>query len=90
VTGEGLPQLVETIRQKAAESLGTGNALVTRQRQKEAVLEALRALDCLPAPSEEITADLLRSASEAIGRLTGRVGIEDVLDRLFAEFCIGK
>jgi tRNA modification GTPase len=33
---------------------------------------------------------LLRRASDAIGRLTGRVGAEDMLDRLFAEFCIGK
>ena len=35
-------------------------------------------------------ADLLRQAGEAIGRLTGRVDVEDMLDRLFREFCIGK
>jgi tRNA modification GTPase len=39
---------------------------------------------------DEVAADLLRSAGDAIGRLTGRIGIDDVLDRLFAEFCIGK
>ncbi len=43
-----------------------------------------------PATADEITADLLRAASEAIGRLSGRVDVEDVLDRLFGEFCIGK
>ena len=40
--------------------------------------------------SDELAADLLRSAGEAIGRLTGRIDVEDVLDRLFGEFCIGK
>jgi tRNA modification GTPase len=38
----------------------------------------------------EITADLLRSAVEAIGPVTGRIDVEDVLDRLFSDFCIGK
>lgn len=90
LTGEGLPRLIDLIRGKAADSLGSGNALVTRRRQKQAIEKALQALESLPGPSEEVSADLLRSASEGIGRLTGRVGIEDVLDRLFAEFCIGK
>ena len=48
------------------------------------------ALAAAPGAAEEITADLLRAASEAIGRLSGRVDVEDVLDRLFREFCIGK
>jgi tRNA modification GTPase len=90
VSGAGLNQLTERLRQAAAESLGTGNAMVTRQRQREAIEDALEALTAAPAPADEVTADLLRRASEAIGRLTGRVGVEDMLDRLFAEFCIGK
>jgi tRNA modification GTPase len=90
VSGAGLRQLAEKLREEAADSLGPGNALVTRQRQKEAIQAALDALDVAPALADEVTADLLRRASEAIGRLTGRVGVEDMLDRLFAEFCIGK
>jgi tRNA modification GTPase len=35
-------------------------------------------------------AEDLRSASDGIGRVTGRIDVEDVLDRLFGEFCIGK
>ncbi len=70
--------------------MGAGNALVTRERQKEAIGEAVAALSAAPASADEITADLLRAASEAIGRLSGRVDVEDVLDRLFSEFCIGK
>ena len=48
------------------------------------------ALERIPGAAEEVAADLLRAASEAIGRLSGRVDVEDVLDRLFNEFCIGK
>lgn len=90
VSGAGLSELTERLRQAAEQSLGAGNALVTRQRQRHAIEEALEALKSAPALTDEVTADLLRRASEAIGRLTGRVGVEDMLDRLFSEFCIGK
>jgi tRNA modification GTPase len=85
-----MDELIGRIAGLAAESLGNGNGLVARQRQRDAIAEALSALRSAPAPADEITADLLRSASEAIGRLTGRIDVEDVLDRLFCEFCIGK
>ena len=42
------------------------------------------------AKNYEITADFLRSASISLGRIVGIVDIEDVLDELFAGFCIGK
>jgi tRNA modification GTPase len=101
VSGAGFAELSEKLAKIARQSLGRGNALVTRRRQKDAVLGALDAVKGVieprhgagavdPLQGEEITADLLRSASDAIGRLTGRVGVEDVLDRLFREFCIGK
>jgi tRNA modification GTPase len=38
----------------------------------------------------ELVAEEVRLATRAIGRITGRVDIEDVLDKLFATFCIGK
>jgi len=90
VTGEGIGALIERIGVAAASSLGTGDALVTRQRQKEAIQYAVAALAASGGASDEVLADLLRSASDAIGRLSGRIDVEDVLDRLFAEFCIGK
>ena len=74
----------------AADAMGAGNALVTRQRQREAIGDAVSALAVARGVPPEIKADLLRAASEAIGRLSGRVDVEDVLDRLFREFCIGK
>jgi tRNA modification GTPase len=90
VTGAGLGALIEKLGAAAAESMGAGNALVTRQRQKEAIADAIAALKSVPGAAPEIKADLLRAAGEAIGRLTGRIDVEDVLDRLFREFCIGK
>lgn len=90
VSGDGLAELIAGIGEAAADSLGSGSALVTRRRQAEAIESARVALRQIGAGGEEITADLLRSASEAIGRLSGRVDVEDVLERLFSEFCIGK
>ena len=89
-TGEGIPGLMARIGDAAREGLGRGTALVTRRRQVEAITAAATALGGVPDAPDEISADLLRSAGEAIGRLTGRIDVEDVLDRLFAEFCIGK
>lgn len=89
-TGAGLDELIGRIADAASQSLGSGSSLVTRQRQREAIEAALEALSGIEGTAEEVAADLLRSASESIGRLSGRVGVEDVLDRLFAEFCIGK
>jgi tRNA modification GTPase len=90
LTGEGLSELIDAITKRAALALGRGDALVTRQRQAEAIKSAVTALAAIDGAADEVTADLLRSASEAIGRLSGRIHIEDVLDRLFGEFCIGK
>jgi tRNA modification GTPase len=89
-TGAGLAALIARIADAAEQSMGGGTALVARERQKGALLDAVAALSEAGAATDEILADLLRSASSAIGRLSGRVDVEDVLDRLFAEFCIGK
>jgi tRNA modification GTPase len=90
VTGLGMAELAERLGCAAAESAEGEVALVTRRRQRELLQHAADCLDGVADRPEEIGADLLRSASEALGRLTGRIDVEDVLDRLFAEFCIGK
>lgn len=89
-TGEGLESLIRRIESAAQSSLGGTVALVTRQRQKETIEAALATLHEVDGAAAEIAADLLRAASDAIGRLVGRVDVEDVLDRLFGEFCVGK
>jgi tRNA modification GTPase len=67
--------------------------LVTRERQRHALAEALQYLEALlslPLPPEEVIAEELRLAVRALGRVTGRVDIEEVLGEIFKNFCIGK
>jgi tRNA modification GTPase len=64
---------------------------LTRSRHRAALREALACLAELDgAELPELRAECLRAASAALGRITGRVGIEAVLDAVFREFCIGK
>jgi tRNA modification GTPase len=69
-------------------------ALVTRERQRcllEAAESALnRAISEGKAGREDTFAEELRLAAQALGRLTGRVDVEDILDVIFRDFCIGK
>ena len=65
--------------------------MLTRARHRAAVEEAVTAIDrALAAPPPELAAEDLRLASRAIGRITGRVDVEDLLDVIFRDFCIGK
>lgn len=91
----GLDALVATLQQRAAAALDTGDApVLTRARHRAALSEAAHALDRLVDAPEGLelvlVAEELRQASGAIGRVTGRTGVEDILDLIFAEFCIGK
>ena len=69
-------------------------ALVTRERHRAALQETAealaRALAVGRSGQEELIAEELRLAARALGRLTGRVDVEDVLDVIFRDFCIGK
>jgi len=73
---------------------GEGGQLVTRERHRKALEEVVAALDRATAQDlagrEDIIAEELRLASRALGRLTGRVDVEDILDVIFRDFCIGK
>ena len=66
---------------------------LTRARHREALLEArdalLRAL-AAPDAQPELMAEDVRLALRSIGRITGRVDVEDLLDVIFRDFCIGK
>jgi tRNA modification GTPase len=95
LTGAGLDRLVAKLTEFAAEFFSAAEpALVTRQRHRDALREtgdALgRAIAAGPAGQEELVAEELRLAARALGRLTGRVDVEDVLDVIFRDFCIGK
>lgn len=90
-TGEGVPALLELLQQKVQQKfLGEAPAL-TRARHRVALTEALAALDHAGAAAEpELLAEDLRLAMRAVGRITGRVDVEEVLDFVFRDFCIGK
>ncbi|MDF2689871.1 MAG: tRNA uridine(34) 5-carboxymethylaminomethyl synthesis GTPase MnmE [Microvirga sp.] len=94
-TGEGIPDLIDRLQKEAEEAMSQGDAILTRERHRKA-LE--RAHACLVNGREllttagplELAAEEVRLASRAVGEITGRVDVEDVLDRLFSSFCIGK
>jgi tRNA modification GTPase len=91
-TGIGLKEL-ETALAHAAAATGAGAEppLITRERHRrllEAMAGELRMAASASAP--EIVAEHLRAGSDALGRLTGRLEVEDVLGAIFSRFCIGK
>jgi tRNA modification GTPase len=95
VSGEGFDLLLSRLGKYAAGFLtGTELALVTRERHRRAledVSAALRrALGSDTADREDLLAEELRIAARALSRLTGRIDLEDVLDVIFRDFCIGK
>jgi tRNA modification GTPase len=92
LTGAGLDRLIDAIADLAGSSAAGEPALVSRERQRRCLDEAVKGLDdtLASAALPEVAADHLRRASDAIGRLTGRIDIEDVLGSIFSSFCIGK
>ena len=69
----------------------TGSPVLTRDRHREALLVCKGRIEgALEVVQLEILAEELRAASNALGRITGRVDVEDILDLIFAEFCVGK
>lgn len=90
-TGEGLESLLELIANEARELLPTEGELALNRRQAAHLAEALERLETAEGAADlVIVAESLRSARSAFDRLTGRAGVEDVLDALFGRFCLGK
>lgn len=93
-TGQGLDQLIEALEEQAAlvAETGLGSPLMTRARHRAELDGARAALDRFgdPSLSPELKAEELRIAARHLGRLTGRIDVEEVLGTIFGEFCIGK
>jgi len=94
-TGEGLFMLQEMLQQMVQQKLENrgDSPLLTRPRHRHALTEALAHLlhgQNAPADQPELLAEDLRLAMRAIGRITGRVDVEELLDFVFRDFCIGK
>jgi tRNA modification GTPase len=92
-TGEGLDALLAALTAKVAQKLEAPAEAppVTRARHRHALEEAAVALVRAGAATEpELMAEDARLAMRAIGRITGKVDVEDLLDVIFRDFCIGK
>lgn len=93
-TGEGFEPFLAHLARHAAEFFGTEPALISRERHRKALENARQALVRAIAEGErgreDIIAEELRLAAQTLGRLTGRVDVEDILDVIFRDFCIGK
>jgi tRNA modification GTPase len=95
-TGVGVEDLIVALVRLAGEAFRqTEPALVTRERQRTRLGEVVAALReaivrAEQGAGEELVAEDLRHALVSLGRLTGRVDVEEVLDVIFREFCVGK
>lgn len=91
-TGQGIDELLARISQRGDGLVQGEPSLLSRERDRIALTEALEALDrsTRQLAMPELAAESLRIASQSLERLVGRLDAERVLDRLFASFCIGK
>lgn len=94
VTGAGLAELRDWIAARLAQDLsGADFPAVTQERHRLRLLEALESVDAARAAlnvAPEMAGDDLRRAADALARVTGAIGVEDILGEVFSTFCIGK
>lgn len=93
----GMNALLDLLEKEVVARIGlTGSATLTRARHREALTDCIAALDRFLRGSErhntsaELAAEDVRLAARALGRITGRIDVEDLLDVIFRDFCIGK
>ena len=93
-TGEGLHELLVALEAEVVDRLGGLEHMpLTRLRHRRALEETTKALGRVHEANHgdpALTAEDIRLATRALGRITGRVDIEEVLNVVFADFCIGK
>jgi tRNA modification GTPase len=91
LTGEGIEALLVALAARIARTYHSEAPLLTRARHRHALEDAALALRrSLAAPLPELRAEDLRLALRSLGQITGAVDVEDLLDQIFRDFCIGK
>jgi tRNA modification GTPase len=92
VAGTGMEDLLSRLTAELAARIGnSATPLITRARHRSALADCVAALARFDhAGLPELAAEDLRAATRALGRITGRVDVEDLLDVIFRDFCIGK
>lgn len=90
-TGDGVDILWDLIKQELSDNISTADGVITRERYRVALTECLDSLSrSIYAPELELKAEDLRMAARALGRITGRIDADELLDVIFRDFCIGK
>jgi tRNA modification GTPase len=89
-TGAGIQGLIGTLSSRALALLPDEGEVAANARQRQAIVQALGRLREANAPDMLVAAEALRQARVELDRVTGRAGVEDMLDMLFGRFCIGK
>lgn len=92
ITGDGIPELMAALKGMVATRMNAvASPLITRARHREALIEAASCFANFRADAPlELTCEELRLAAVAIGKITGKIWVDDVLDLVFSRFCIGK
>ena len=90
--GLGIDQLIDGLVHHVGQALSLSDTLISRERHRMALTATVQALERALGVGErdDLVAEELRLAARALGRLTGRVDVEEILDVVFREFCIGK
>ena len=84
-------QPIEVVEGEIVGDAAAGPPPLTRARHRAALQTAVRWLaDAAEAGEPELRGEAMRLALSALGAVTGKVGVEDILDSIFREFCIGK
>jgi tRNA modification GTPase len=90
-TGEGMDALIALLVGRARALLPAEGEVAVNKRHRDALGECVSDLRMAGnSPDHLLVAEHLRLACGALDRITGRAGVEDMLDRLFGSFCIGK
>ena len=94
-TGDGVPELLAALGSEVARRYGLQSTPgLTRLRHREALQDCLDSLNRFIAVNKDIPPELaaedIRLAARALGTITGRVDVENLLDIVFRDFCIGK
>jgi tRNA modification GTPase len=89
---QGVDVLLNEIGQKIKDKFTANSSeIITRQRYREALKNAVSNLKKFNFDKEiELSAEDIRLAAREIGKITGRIEVDEVLDKIFSSFCIGK
>jgi tRNA modification GTPase len=91
--GEGIVELLEELGRRASDAVSLDTAIPTRERQVSLLrntLSELQSASHISSDDFDLIAEHLRRATDFVGRIVGRVDVEDLLDVIFSQFCIGK